>query len=403
MIEKFNFTGKAKSIFIAIGAIGLALIIIGSLVDMGPGQNVRFWANFLLCNFIFLSFSVIAIAWMAIQYLAKASWPTALKRIPEAIAGYLGIGIIAMIVLFLASFIGDHKNGLYSLYSWIHIERPEVLHDRVFINQRPLLNFWTFILFSLACLGFYYFVRQRMRNASLREDREGGLTFYNRQSRLSELYMPIFALSFCTIVFMWLMSLEPKWYSTMYAVNIFIGGFVSTITTIYLIAVILKKNNYMSYVNNNHFHDLGKFMFGFSIFWVYTWLAQFLLIWYANLPVETIYFIKRMHGTWLVLFWCNLTINFFMPFLALMMRESKRQYNYTVVIACMMLIGRYIDWYLAIMPGSAGVNSGFGFYEIGFLLFFGGIFAYTVAYKLSRANLVVMNHPFIEESFHHEI
>lgn len=403
MIEKFNFSSKAKTIFISIGALGLVLIIIGAFTD--KGETTRFWANYLLCNFYFLAFSMIAVAWMSIKYLANASWSTVLKRIPEAMSGYMLIGIIATVVFFLSSFIGNKTNGIYSLYSWSHIENPEVLHDKVFINQRPLLNFWTFIVVSLAFLGMYWWARQRIRKASISEDNEGGLVNYFKQMRVAEWFMPFFGVTFCVLGFMWLMSLEPKWFSTMFSVNVFIGGFVSTMSTMVLIAVILKKNNYMSYVNNNHFHDLGKMIFGFSIFWVYTWLAQFLLIWYANMSVETIYFLKRMHGPWLILFWCNLTVNFFMPFLALMMRESKRQWNYLVVIVVMMLCGRYIDWYLIVMPGTAGQagQAGFGFYEIGFFLFFASMFAYTVAYKLTKANLVPMQHPFLEESLHHEI
>src|ERR1017187_6434653 len=173
MIEKFKFSSKAKTLFISTGALGLALIISGLIFD--KGETTRFWANYLLCNFYFLAFSIIAVAWMSIQYLAKASWPTVLKRITEAISGYMLIGIVATLIFFLSSFIGDKTNGIYCLYSWSHIENPEILHDKVLTNQRPLLNFWTFILFSLVVLGIFYYVRQRMRKASLREDREGGL------------------------------------------------------------------------------------------------------------------------------------------------------------------------------------------------------------------------------------
>jgi len=407
MIEKFNFSSRAKTIFIAIGAIGLALIIIGTISE--KGEHVRFWANFLLCNFYFLSFSVIAVAWMSIQYLAKASWAVALKRIPEAISGYMIVGIVATIVMFIASFVtmDGQKMGEYSIYSWLHIDNPDILHDRILTGKRALLNFWTFNIITFVLLGVWYYARQKYRNASLREDREGGLEFYNKQSKYSAAFLPFFGLSICLFIFLWLMSTEPKWFSTMFAVNIFVGGLVSTICTMLVITFILKKNNYMGYVNNNHFHDMGKFMFGFSIFWMYTWVSQFLLIWYANMNDEIVYYLARMHGKWAILFWANIIINFILPFLGLMMREAKRQYNYIIVVACLMLVGRYIDWYLAIMPGTAGAEgvnqAGFGFYEIGFFMFFAAMFAYTVAYKLSKANLVASNHPFLEESFHHEI
>jgi len=405
MIEKFNFTSKAKTIFIAIGAIGLALIIIGMM--SGKAEHTRFWANFLLCNFYFLSFSVIAVAWMSIQYLAKASWATVLKRIVEAISGYMIVGIAATVVMFLFSFVmmDGQKMGEYSIYSWLHIERPEILNDRILSGKRVLLNFWSFNIATFVLLGVWYYARQKYRSASMREDREGGLEFYNKQSKYSAAFLPFFGLSICLFNFLWLMSTEPKWFSTMYAVNIFIGGLVSTITIIALIAFILKRNNYLNQVNANHFHDLGKFMFGFSIFWMYTWLAQFLLIWYANMNDEIVYFLARMHGKWAILFWSNIIINFLLPFLGLMMRDAKRKYSYLIFVGCIMLVGRYVDWYLAIMPGTAGNagQAGFGFLEIGFFMLFAGMFAYTVAYKLSKANLLASNHPFLEESFHHEI
>jgi hypothetical protein len=199
------------------------------------------------------------------------------------------------------------------------------------------------------------------------------------------------------------MSTEPKWYSTIYSVNVFASALVGILSLTVLIAVLLKKDNYMPYVNDNHFHDLGKFMFGFSIFWCYTWLAQFLLTWYANIPEESIYYLRRMHGNWDYLFFANFTLNFVVPFLGLMTRNAKRKYNYLVVIAVLLLAGRYLDWYLASMVGAVGADAGFGFYEIGFFLMFGGIFAYTVAYHLSKANLVPVNHPYLEESLHHQI
>jgi hypothetical protein len=146
-------------------------------------------------------------------------------------------------------------------------------------------------------------------------------------------------------------------------------------------------------------------MFGFSIFWTYTWISQFLLIWYANLPEETPYYMKRLHGAWYYIFFLNFIVNFIFPFLALMMRDQKRIWSYLIIVGGLLLLGRYTDFYLLIMPGTAAAHhqAGLGFYEFGFFLLYAGIFAFTVCRELAKANLAPINHPYLEESMHHEI
>ncbi|MGZ5280693.1 MAG: quinol:cytochrome C oxidoreductase [Bacteroidia bacterium] len=410
MIEKFVFSNKARNTAIAVSAIGLILVIIG--IFYHDGQNVRFWANFLLSNFYFTAVSVTAVAWIAINYIANAGWHTALKRIPEAMSGYLPFGAAGMLILVGASFIGDHHNGLYAIYEWLHLDSEGFLHhhgekvkDVVLQGKSGFLNLTFFLVRMTIIFALWITFRTLIRRFSLKEDAEGGLKNHNNSIKTSAVFIAVFALSFCLAGFDWLMSIEPHWYSTIYSVNIFAGAFVTTITIIMIIVVLMKRNGYMSYINDSHLHDLGKFMFGISIFWAYTWVSQFLLIWYANLPEETPYYLRRLQGGWKYVFFLNLFINFVTPLLALMTRNAKRSYTYLMSIGFILLCGRFIDWYLAIMPGSAANahQAGFGFYEIGFFMFFGGIFAFVVGTKLTKANLVPVNHPYLEESLHHEI
>ena len=162
----------------------------------------------------------------------------------------------------------------------------------------------------------------------------------------------------------------------------------------------------MQIVNANHLHDLGKFMFAFTIFWTYVWFAQFLLIYYANIPEEAVYFDERFEGydgRYKIVFFLNIFINFVFPFLVLMTRDAKRHYIFLQIVCCAIIGGHWLDFYLMIMPGTVGENGGFGPIEFGMVAIFAGAFAFVVVTFLAKAPLVAKNHPMLEESLHHNI
>ncbi|MNN34551.1 hypothetical protein D3C81_1483600 [compost metagenome] len=159
----------------------------------------------------------------------------------------------------------------------------------------------------------------------------------------------------------------------------------------------------MNWVNENHLHDLGKLMFGFSIFWTYVWFAQFMLIWYSNIPEETVYFYKRWEPEYKPWFWLSIIINFVAPLLLLVDRDAKRKQNVMLFVAILLLAGHWLDYYIMIMPGTVAEHRGFGIIEIGTALGFLGLFIFLVMSKLSKQALVPKNHPFLDESLHHQI
>ena len=408
--ENFTVSPKLKNTAFGVIGLGLLLVIIGLFINRipveikGTTENhfawTRFWANFLLSGFFFTAVGVLATAFMCIQYLATGGWYVAAKRIFEAFSQYLPIGFAVFVIIILAGFLGP-EHGVNALYEWTNT--AEVAKDEVLSGKSAWLNLPFFAVRVCIYFGFWILFANKLRKQSIAEDSEPGINWYNKSMRTAATFLPIFGLTFCMATWDWMMSIQPHWYSTMFGVNVFAASLVAMMALVNMTAVLMKRAGYMSWINENHHHDMSKFMFAFSCFWAYTWVSQYLLIWYANLPEETPYYITRLHGAWKWLFAVNFILNFVAPFLLFMTRDSKRTENMIILTGIVVLIGKYIDWYLIIMPNSAKETSGFGFMEIGFFAFFAGLFILRTASSLTKANLIPQNHPFTEETLHHEI
>lgn len=363
----------------------------------------RIWANLMLGAFYFFLIALGGSFFVAMNYLANAGWATALKRIPEAMGGFIPVaGVVLLIILF---------GGAHYLYHWTHetLYDPDAYpdeYDPLLEGKRPFLKVGVIGVIVAVFVAIMTLLTMLLRSYSKKEDDApaGTLKWYNKSMTVSVLFLVLFAIGISFFSWGYVMSTNPHWYSTMYAVYVFAGMFVGALTVITMIAILLKKAGYMAAVNDDHIHDMGKFMFAFSIFWAYIWVAQYLLIWYANIPEETIYFDARLEGPWAYLFWGNVIINFAFPLLILMSRHTKRHFEWLFAVGIIILIGRYTDWYLLIMPDTVGLQaSTFGMVEIGVWLFFAGVFTLFTGWMLTRANLLPRNHPYIQESVHHEI
>jgi hypothetical protein len=252
-------------------------------------------------------------------------------------------------------------------------------------------------------IGLWILFRTLLRRASLKEDNEGGMIQYLKSIRLSAAFLVIFAFSFSILSWMIMMSIDAHWFSTIFSVYNFAIAFVTGLTVLMFFTLYLKSKGYLEIVSDEVIHDLGKFMFAFSIFWAYIWLAQFLLIWYANLPEEVVYYDARLTEQFKPLFLTNVVMNFALPFLILMMRNAKRNPKVLLVAGSIILLGHWLDMYLMVMPGTLGDKSGFGLLEIGMTIAFAGLFIYVVLQGLSKANLIAKNHPFLLESANHDV
>ncbi len=431
--ERFDFTSKTKRnllIFIAVGflltVIGIVLMNVGGHEAAegahgaghgGGGEGgghgdfhwtKRLYANIWINNVFFAGISIIGVAFFAIQYAAQAGWSAGVKRIAMAFGAWLPIAFVLLLVSFLAF-------G-HDIFHWTHhtLYDPASADFDSIINGKKGYFFWPvtehpsipyfFLARMIIFFGVWYWMFKKMQSFMAQEDELGGTDKWKQMRSWSAWFLIFFAVSSSVSAWDWIMSIDTHWFSTMFGWYSFASWWVSGLALTALIVVILKDLGYLSVVNANHVHDLGKFMFAFSIFWTYVWFSQFLLIYYAHIPEETVYYLERWKSPqYGGLFYLVLILNFFLPFLVLMTRDAKRHSRFIKVVAPIIILGHWLDFYLMITPGTLRENGGFGFLELGVMFIFSGAFIYVVLNQLSKVPLYGKNHPMLKESLHHHI
>ena len=392
--KNYEITKRNRMIAYVLMAVGVISIGYG----FAQGDATRSWASLLLGNFYFMGIALAALFFTAVQYVAEVSWSTGIKRVMMAISMHLPFAVIVTILIFL---LGGH-----SIYDWTHHQyydpaSPE--YDKILVGKSGYLNTGFFLIRLVAYAVIWAGFAMWLRKQSIKEDIEGGTAIYFKNSKMSAIFLVLFAVTSSTAAWDIIMSIDAHWFSTLFGWYLFAGYFVTGLTVIMLFVLYLQKGGYLPNLNESHIHDIGKFMFAFSIFWCYLYFAQFMLYWYANLPEEVTYYIARQTPMFKPIFTFSYVINFFAPFLVLMSRDAKRNKNFIVVAACFILIGHWLDFFMLIMPGTVGEKSSIGITEVGTTLFFAGVFLYTVHTFLSKAPVVAKNHPMLPESLHHQI
>lgn len=373
-------------------AVGVVAIVMGFMTD-----KTRTWAALLQNDFYFTAMALAGTFFVAFQYVAQAGWAVGIKRIPEAMGGFLKFGMAGMIVIFLL--------GHHDLYHWTHAElydkaSPE--YDHILAGKQGFLNIPFFVIRLVAYAAIWIGFTMMLRKHSLLEDKEGGLEHYKRSITLSAIFIVLFAITSSTSAWDFLMSIDAHWFSTLFGWYTFAGLFVSGLAMMAMFILYLRGRGYMNHITENHLHDVGKFMFAFSVFWTYLWFSQFMLIWYANLPEEVVYYQLRWEQ-FRTLWVANLLINFCAPFLILMTRDAKRQTAILWVGGAVIILGHWLDVFMMVTPGIMGKDWHLGFVELGTMVGFLGLFIWSTLSELSKATLVPKNHPMLQESLHHHI
>lgn len=366
----------------------------------------RIFASLWHNTVFFAGIGVIGLFWVAIQFAAQAGWSTPFNRIPLAMGSWIPIAGVTMLVLWFVVK-GDvfHWTDSSLYHEGEHFDK--ILNGKAAMWYWPLANgsFPIFFIIRLILFfGLWYMFLIKIRKEILAEDINGGVGHWLTARKLSAIFLVIFAVSSSIAAWDWVMSIDPHWFSTMMGWYVFASWWVTGIATIALLVAFLKDAGYLKAVNANHLHDIGKFMFAFSIFWTYIWFDQFMLIYYANIPEETIYFIQRKTvAPWNTVFYANLILNFVLPFLLLMTRDAKRFTSTLKVVAPIIIFGHWLDFYNMITPGVMKTEGAFGLVELGLFLVFGAAFLFVTLTALARYPLVAQKHPMMGEALNHHI
>jgi hypothetical protein len=346
---QFVFEGKTKRVLIGGMALGAICLVLSFLND--DEFHTRFWTNYLHNAVFFTGISFMAMFFLSAQITAFAGWNSVVKRVWEAMSQFMWVGIILMSVLVIG--VWGH---LHHLYHWNTpgISDPNnPLYDKIIAGKAGFLNPVWYTVGTIGFLAIWYFWAVNLRKASVDQDtmETENFAYYKKQRKWAASFLPLGG--FLSTVFLWqsVMSIDAHWYSTMFAWYSMVSMWLGAISMTVMLIIYLKSKGYLDYVTHDHLHDIGKFLFGISVFWTYLWFDQFMLIWYANNGEETIYFKERMNH-YPVLFWGNLLLNFVTPFLILMRNDTKRKFGTMFFVAIIVFFGHWWDYFYMIKPGA---------------------------------------------------
>lgn len=379
------------------GERGLGLAT-GALILGGAGSVAalflwpeRLWLNLLVAGQFLLGLGLGAGFFVALLHVVGASWAVALRRVPEAMTRLIiPGGIVTLVVVLL------HPGT----WPWVGAATGE---PRLWFRE-TWLNLHFFQVRSVVYVLLWAWLSAWLVRPSFEQDEDGRIEHTLVSRRRGAIYLVVFAVTLWLASTDWLMSLDPDWYSSIFAPYQFSGIFLAALAAMTLTVVRLRDGGPLQgMVTEEHLHDLGKLLFAFSVFWMYIWFSQVLLVWYANIPAETIYYAPRVRPWWLPLFLLNIAFGWAIPFLILLRRDMKRRPTVLAGLCVLFLIGHWLDLYLATSPRLLGERPALGVPELAPVLLALGIALLVFERSFRRYRPVPVRDPFLEDSLHYHV
>src|SRR5215470_17041423 len=366
----------------AVAAVALVLCLVGALVN--PHQFSYSW---LFAFAFFFTLCAGCFFWTIVHHATDADWSVVVRRQLENLAALLAV----LAVLFVPILLLRHH-----LYSWMDIPRGA---EEALDSKRAYLNSPFFILRAVVFLGFFLLAALALRRFSVLQDKDGNPRFTIGMRKVSFISLPMFALCLTFGAFDWLMSLNYRWFSTMFGVYIFAGTAGASMALLVLVITALRQAGYLKdVVTVEHYHIMGKWMLAFCVFWAYIGFGQYMLIWYANMPEETQFFLTRNTQSWWALSMLLVIGRFFVPFGILLMRSIKKNPHQLSILAGWMILMQMLDMYLIVLPALHGTGVHVSIWDLLSLIAIGTTLAFIYLRLVPRTSLFPVRDPRLIES-----
>jgi hypothetical protein len=367
-----------------VAVVALVLCAIGAFVN--PHQFSYSW---LFAFAFFFTLCAGCFFWIIVHHATDAEWSVVVRRQLENIAALLTV----LALLFVPILLLRHH-----LYAWMDIPRgvePSLDTKRAYLN-------WTFFFVrAVVFLGFFVLAALALRRLSVEQDKNGSPRFTIGMRKLAFISLPMFALCLTFGAFDWLMSLNYRWFSTMFGVYIFAGAAGSSMSLLVLVITALRQAGYLKdVVTVEHYHIMGKWMLAFCVFWAYIGFGQYMLIWYANIPEETQYFITRNTESWWALSMLLVIGRFFIAFPILLMRSIKKHPHQLCIVAGWIVFMQMLDIYLVVLPSLHGAGFHPSIWDLLSVIAIGATLGFVYLRLVPRTSLFPVRDPRLIESLH---
>lgn len=375
------------------------LMAIGALAFITEVRSdpTQAYAAFLINHFVFMGLALAGVFFTALHHLVGSTWSVVVRRVAEAFASCLPVALVTFLVIaFGVPFLA--KPGIAQIYSW---SGPEIAQGETVghLSKGGWLTPQFFIARNLGALAIWLFFAWRFNRNSIRQDTEHAPEASRMSLRLAPPFILLFAFTLTFAAFDLLMSLEPTWSSTIFGVYCFAGIWQSGLAAITIVVVLLRRQGALDgIVSRVHYHDLGKYLFAFSVFWTYIAFSQFMLIWYANLTDEVEWLIHRTFTGWGQVGILMATLRFAVPFFVLMHQKTKENETVLLAVGTAILVGQWLDIYWIVMPALSQESVVLGWTEIGITLGFIGLYGWRLLAFLGRYPVAASGDPLYANS-----